>query len=236
MKTKYNVNAEIREAASILKASDYDFKGKEKQVFNREKKAIIKEFMKTVNFHKKNVFSDDVINKYPYEKYFTNSLKKDFLIDKKPVQIKIFKKLLKSKLKEYKSELFQLKDILKYKIDFKSIKIVVKWKKSKTWGANPTPEIWTNGGRCEYIKGETVGGCGYDKQSTAVANILNSHFAIKKLLLINKKNIEKIYGHHNNLFSPGVGVNCYKKIFKLMKYKFETIHDDENTEIYIITK
>lgn len=55
------------------------------------------------------------------------------------------------------------------------IHISVDWKRSRTWGSNPTAEIWFNydlggnSGGCAYAKSASIGGTGYDKRSTAVS-------------------------------------------------------------------
>lgn len=65
--------------------------------------------------------------------------------------------------------------------------ISVDWKKSRTWGANPTAEIWVSyeytakdekGEDYEswdnaYAKSSSIGGCGYDKRSTAVSQAID---------------------------------------------------------------
>lgn len=45
----------------------------------------------------------------------------------------------------------------------------VDWKKSSTWGVNPHTELIVNGNR--YFG--TASGCGYDKESAAIAAVLN---------------------------------------------------------------
>ena len=58
------------------------------------------------------------------------------------------------------------------------IHVSVDWKKSRTWGHNPTAEVWLLyegdvwGGGTAYAKSRSVGGCGYDKRSTAVSEAL----------------------------------------------------------------
>lgn len=55
------------------------------------------------------------------------------------------------------------------------IHISVDWKKSRTWGSNPTAEVWLHydlgekGGGIAYVKSASIGGAGYDKRSTAVS-------------------------------------------------------------------
>ena len=60
-----------------------------------------------------------------------------------------------------------------------SASISVTWAKSRTWGANPTAEFWNAG------EGYTTGhasGCGYDKESTAIAEAMNQSPAVLRIL------------------------------------------------------
>lgn len=50
-----------------------------------------------------------------------------------------------------------------------SFVIWVDWKKSRTWGANPHTELIVNG---DTYRGKATG-CGYDKESAAIAEVLN---------------------------------------------------------------
>lgn len=58
------------------------------------------------------------------------------------------------------------------------IRVSVDWRKSRTWGHNPTAEVWLRydggekGGGNAYAKSASIGGAGYDKRSTAVSEAL----------------------------------------------------------------
>lgn len=60
------------------------------------------------------------------------------------------------------------------------IHVSVDWKKSRTWGHNPTAEVWLlyeggekgGGNAYAYAKSASIGGAGYDKRSTAVSEAL----------------------------------------------------------------
>ena len=65
--------------------------------------------------------------------------------------------------------------------EIKEITITVEWKRNRTWGNNPTAETFISGlGR---LSSGSIGGCGYDKQSTAVAEVLNQIPQFKQLTL-----------------------------------------------------
>ena len=124
------------------------------------------------------------------------------------------------------------------------ITISVEWKKSTTWGANPTAEcrIFTTNG-FSFLTGK-ASGCGYDKESAAIASALNQSDAIIKMLFdADKKDAEgKVYGYRpakDGFFphiSGGVGVSCYPSVFALFGLKFEKVGSGKMFDSYLITK
>lgn len=78
------------------------------------------------------------------------------------------------------------------------VKITMEWKRSQMWGANPTAEAWyrykdADGNLCSnYVKSGSIGGCGYDKGSTAVAECLNQINEVLKPLFAKKDKAMKI--------------------------------------------
>ena len=102
------------------------------------------------------------------------------------------------------------------------ISVSVEWYKSKTWGANPQAEVRTGE---NYNISRKVGGCGYDKESTATAECFNKDLGILKIALISlykkehsKKYLGSGYGATIDLwgvsFSGGVGFNCHRSIIE----------------------
>lgn len=100
------------------------------------------------------------------------------------------------------------------------ISVSVEWYKSATWGANPQAEVRTGE---NYHISRRVGGCGYDKESTATAQCFNEDLGILKIALISlyKKEHSKNYlgsGYGATIdlwgvsFSSGVGFNCHESI------------------------
>lgn len=105
-------------------------------------------------------------------------------------------------------------------IDFTTIDtftVVVEWKRSKMWGHNPhvTLKVPGDGQYTAYASG-----CGYDKESTAVAEALNKSRAVRKILYRAKAfapvedSNEKIFGYGIRgvlpSFSGGVGMSSLK--------------------------
>lgn len=124
--------------------------------------------------------------------------------------------------------------------------ITVEWKKSSMWGSNPTAESYVNG--IGNISSGSIGGCGYDKCSTAVARVLNQVPQFRKLMFelknkpsnINKKNRE-LFGYGSGYgilpnFEGGVGISCYDRIFNTIGYEFKTVSSGKSFDVYKISK
>jgi len=132
------------------------------------------------------------------------------------------------------------------------VKISIEWKRSQMWGSNPKAECWASfinkDGNHDsiYVVSGSIGGCGYDKQSTAVANCLNQINAVLQPLYaikdgsINSKNHELLgYGSGYGILPSiegGVGVSCYPAIFNKIGYKFKTVASGKTYDVYTITK
>jgi hypothetical protein len=134
-------------------------------------------------------------------------------------------------------------------------KISMEWKNNRTWGSNPTAECWysytdENGNYCSnYVKSGSIGGCGYDKGSTAVAECLNQINEVLKPLFAKKDKAMKTdkrenrdllgYGSGYGILpriEGGVGVSCYPAIFEGIGYKFATTASGKMFDAYSITK
>ena len=63
----------------------------------------------------------------------------------------------------------------------KSMTITIEWKKSRTWGSNPhaAARVQYCDGRSDYADDFTCSGCGYDKESTVIADIFNRFLQYK---------------------------------------------------------
>ena len=91
-----------------------------------------------------------------------------------------------------------------------------------------------------YTSG-SIGGCGYDKKSTSVANALNESPTIRKLFCEKGENVTS-YGFRRKFdyslpyLEGGVGCDCYSSVFKEMGYKFESIAHGDNFDVYNISK
>lgn len=132
--------------------------------------------------------------------------------------------------------------------DVYEIIINVTWHRSRTWGYCPTvnAKIRTANG-WSYYNGR-AGGCGYDKESAAIAEALNASPSVLKLLYI--KEIDALtagrdrrdfigYGSGYGIlpyFEGGVGVYSHCRIFENCGYTFETVASDKMFTVYRIYK
>lgn len=135
-----------------------------------------------------------------------------------------------------------------------SVKISIEWKRSQMWGSNPKAGCWATfinkDGQHDstYVQSRSIGGCGYDKQSTAVADCLNQiNEVLKPLYLIKDANITDDNSNHRLLgygagygllpsIEGGVGVSCYNSIFNKIGFEFKTIASGKTFDVYTITK
>lgn len=130
--------------------------------------------------------------------------------------------------------------------EIESLTISVEWKKSQMWGNNPNASTYVPG--VGEVCSGSIGGYGYDKESTAVANVLNQVPQFRKLLfdLKNKrsnykKSNREVFGYGAGYgilpsFEGGVGVSCYDRIFNNIGYKFETVSSGKTFDVYRVSK
>jgi len=132
----------------------------------------------------------------------------------------------------------------------KCLMISIEWKKSRTWGSNPTAS-----GRIQYQDGTyghtteaRASGCGYDKESTVIADLFNQCLLYKLWALSD----EQIKGGHgsgdvgpapygvkhyvgNRYFAGGIGTGCYFKIAEYIGGKFEHTASGKMFDAYTFT-
>lgn len=113
------------------------------------------------------------------------------------------------------------------------VDISVEWKKSRTWGAIPSVTVRTSDG----VYYGAASGCGYDKESAAIAKALNQSPAVLKVLYtLKEKGLKRppAQGRALNPFHPqpirgaghgvlpyfegGVGSSCFWSILEKCGY------------------
>jgi hypothetical protein len=198
--------------------------------FNSEIKAV-----KTVN---------EILNNWVFSDLLTPAKKRDVkngkisLIDIKKILIDINTNKEIKKAEKIKAR----KELILSQSELKSVTINVEWTKSRTWGANPKANInfcTVEPGSYQYLQGSSVSGCGYCKQSTAVAEVLNMCTPALKLVLKNAKKLP--YGVQldcGNLprFNGGVGVECYVRFFNTVGYDMKKTGNGKMFDSWTIEK
>ena len=154
------------------------------------------------------------------------------------------KKAIKEIDKQVEKDLYKIGAIERAK-DISSISVLVEWKTNRTWGANPTATV-----RTSYKTSQgTASGCGYDKESAAIAYAFNDDLDILKILYIIK---EKALASNKNIssneacgygagygalpyFAGGVGVSCFIRILKDNGFRCYETHGS-NSSSYVFIK
>lgn len=103
----------------------------------------------------------------------------------------------------------------------RSITITIEWVKSRTWGSNPhaIASVTFKDGTFKRNEGYTCSGCGYDKESTVIAQIFNDFLAYKfhnaAIRAADKTSVP--YGMYLkredwvDSYEGGVGTDCYTR-------------------------
>lgn len=168
---------------------------------------------------------------------------------------KLTERIKKSYEKDRKKELKRL-DLGQAEIE--SIEITVEWKKSAMYGQNPTATVRVFG-KVKQAEGffderyfkQFIGkasGCGYDKESTAIASALNQCEPLLRLMYevasrdenIGKKN-QEIFGYGSGYgplpyFEGGVGTSCFPKIFEAIGLTMGKVASGKSFDAWNVTK
>jgi hypothetical protein len=173
---------------------------------------------------------------------------------------KLSKKEIKALDKKYNSLLVELDKIESFNLeDFRDMSIHIDWKKSATWGANPRGQLTVFHRKYleSYENTYKISGCGYCKESTCTADLLNQSVVIKKLILnkvedlldnkeiINKNSLElresinygiSQYGLGLPHFDGGVGVSSHEYILKKLGLGMRKISWSNTSDTWMIEK
>lgn len=139
--------------------------------------------------------------------------------------------------------------------DVKEISISVEWHKSRTWGYNPEATVRVYGDNVAEVRNGTASGCGYDKESAAIGEALNSVPAMKKLLCNMKESALQADVNSNSkcrsntayieygagygaipYFEGGVGFSCFERIFIKAGFKRTAYNSGKTFDYYQYTK
>ena len=215
-----------------------------KKLVEKENAKELKNAMDNLKKQDKN----DILDLWYYKNKLTNKQYNKYVNDE--LTDEQIKEILKNKItKEYEKrknkELKRIDTIKEANEKVQIINISINWVRNSTWGYNPHATVTTNLGTITEGK---VSGCGYDKESAAIAEALDKNNDILKLLYIakNKKMTFKNNNNHELLgygsgygalpyFEGGVGSGSLMDIFKNLGYNVQEYHTD-NSDFYTITK
>lgn len=118
-----------------------------------------------------------------------------------------------------------------------AVSVVVEWHKNRTWGMNPRARVAAE----RVATYGSASGCGYDKQSAAIANAFNQNPEILKILYDHAEAGETFpYGVHTFAglpsFAGGYGVSCFYSIFEACGYTFRQVASGKMFDVYEITR
>jgi len=138
----------------------------------------------------------------------------------------------------------------------KCLTITIEWKKSRMWGNNPHAEAkveyWPVKGQDTYDRrgGFTASGCGYDKESTVIAEVFNFYMKYKLWAM----SVDKIRGGmgsgdkgpapyginvfengNHRYYAGGIGTSCYGPISEFIGGKWTRLASGKTFDVYQYT-
>lgn len=118
-----------------------------------------------------------------------------------------------------------------------AVSVVVDWHRSQTWGMNPHARVSAE----RVATYGRASGCGYDKQSAAIASAFNQNPEILKILYDHAEAGGVLpYGVSTFAdlpsFDGGCGVSCFYSIFEACGYTFRQVASGKMFDVYEITR
>ena len=117
------------------------------------------------------------------------------------------------------------------------IAVSVEWVRSRTWGANPHATV-TGAQRRTF---GTASGCGYDKESAAIASAMNENPEIMRIIYDHAEQGEPFpYSVHTFAglpsFNGGCGVSCFRSVFEACGYEWRQVASGRTFNAYTLHK
>lgn len=136
--------------------------------------------------------------------------------------------------KKYEAQQLERLDSAEKADQLNELTLTITWTRGGVYGSQA--QCVLNG--AGYIEGERTGGCGYDKESTAVASCVNQCFPFLKLLYQAKEDGKKLpYGSGYGIlpyFEGGTGISCLESIAETIGKRFECVADGKTFDVYRI--
>ncbi len=117
------------------------------------------------------------------------------------------------------------------------VSISIKWKKSRTWGANPHATVYA---AFTVTEGSASGG-GYDKESAAIASAFNDNPEVMAIIYTAvESGVKPGYSVLDSVglpfFDGGCGVSCFYTVFENCGYQFKKTAGGRTFDCYSIEK
>lgn len=118
-----------------------------------------------------------------------------------------------------------------------SVNISVEFTRSRTWGSIPHATITAEQRRTFG----TASGCGYDKESAAIASAMNQNPEVMRILYDYAESGEGFpYSVHTFAglpsFDGGCGVSCFRSVFESCGYEWRQVGNGKTFNAYTITR
>lgn len=123
--------------------------------------------------------------------------------------------------------------------ELQDLTVCVEWAKSRTWGANPTATVTVNDSHHYETTGH-ASGCGYDKESAAIASAMNANAAVLRILYTHAEKGGKFaYSVYTfaglPYFAGGCGVSCFRNVFEGCGYEWRDLVHRKTFDSYMMT-
>ena len=115
----------------------------------------------------------------------------------------------------------------------RSVSVGVEWHRSRVWGYNPSATVraW------HRVTTGTASGCGYDKESAAIASAMNNNPEIMRILY---EHAEKGGSFPYSVlvfagvpvFDGGCGVSCFRSVFAACGYTWRDVASGKSFNAY----
>ena len=118
-----------------------------------------------------------------------------------------------------------------------SFNISVEFTSSRTWGSIPHATVTAEQRRTFG----TASGCGYDKESAAIASAMNENPEIMRILYDHAERGDGFpYSVHTFAglpsFDGGCGISCFRSVFDACGYECRQVGNGKNFSAYTITR
>lgn len=118
-----------------------------------------------------------------------------------------------------------------------SVNISVEFTRSRTWGSIPHATITAEQRRTFG----TASGCGYDKESAAIASAMNQNSEVMRILYDHAESGKGFpYSVHTFAglpsFDGGCGVSCFRSVFEACGYEWRQVGNGKTFNAYAITR